>query len=121
MEPISWATLIFAGKVLGSIAGAVAFATGVAKVITWIKTKFTSIDSNVVELKKSMDSHITGLRNDIRDQTTTIASALNEQRQDFRTFYAPTLLLMQNQQAQFQGQFPLPVRAKKPLKGKAKK
>jgi len=117
MDPISWATLMLAGKILGAVTGAVGFAAGVIKVIMWIKNKFTSIDDNVVELKKSMDTHITALRNDVKDQTTAITAALSEQRQDFRTFYAPTLLMMQNQQNQFQ---PVPIRAKKQVKRKSK-
>ena len=87
--------------------------------ITWIKNKFISIENNVVELKKSVDTNIGGLREDIKTQTSAITTALSEQRQDFRTFYAPTLLMMQQQSAQFQASTTLaPVRAKRPVRRK---
>ena len=118
MGPISWATLYLASKILGSVTGILASVFGVFKVINWIKTKFNSIDSNVVELKKSMDTHIGGLREDIKNQTTAITAALSEQRQDFRTFYTPTLLLMQRQASSYEPFETMPVRARKPVKRK---
>jgi hypothetical protein len=112
LDPIS--ITVFASvardiSIISSIAGG---AYGIFKVISWVKGKFVSIDNNVVELKNSMDNHITGLREDIKTQTAILASALSEQRADFRTFYAPTLLLMQQaQQSLYQP--PAPIRAKR--------
>ena len=117
MEPITLTIVFSVLKDASIIASSVAALFGVFKVINWIKTKIANIDSNVVELKTSMDTHIIALRNDVKDQTTAITAALSEQRQDFRTFYAPTLLMMQNQQNQFQ---PVPIRAKKQVKRKSK-
>lgn len=102
MEPISVAALLGGIKIVSSIVSALGLVFGVFKVITWIKNKFTSIEANVVDLKSSME----GVREDIKHQTSTLASALSEQRQDFRTFYAPTLLMMQQMQQ------PAPLRAK---------
>jgi len=116
-ELISLTLILTIFKVLGGVTTLVSLAYGVFKVITWIKNKFTSIDENVVALKTSMDTHITGLREDIKSQTTTIASALSEQRADFRTFYAPTLLMLQQQSAQQL----IPVRAKRPARKPARK
>ena len=115
MEPIiTIATLLFLGKIVGAITALSTALFGVFKVINWIKAKFVSIDDNVVKLKDSMDVHITGLRDDIKEQTKTISNALSEQRQDFRMLYAPTLLMLQQTQ-----QFgPAPVRAKKPVRRK---
>jgi|SRR6185437_3908159 len=109
---ISLATILLILKIAGGIATFSGFIIGVFKVITWIKNKFTSIDNNVVELKNSMDVHITGLREDIKSQTSTIATALSEQRQDFRTFYAPVMMMQQMQQMQ-QPAALMPVRAKR--------
>lgn len=106
MEPISAVFVLGVLKIVGSVASALGFLFGVFKVINWVKAKFVSIDTNVVELKKSMDTNINGLREDIKHQTATLASALSEQRQDFRTYFAPTLLMMQ------QLQQPAPLRAK---------
>jgi hypothetical protein len=106
MEPITAVAILGGLKIAGTGVSALGFIFGVFKVINWVKNKFTSIDANVVELKNSMDTNFNGLREDIKHQTTTLASALSEQRQDFRTFYAPTLLMMQ------QFQQPAPVRAK---------
>jgi len=117
MEPISWATLLFAGKILGSLTGVTTALFGVFKVINWIKAKIANIDSNVVELKTSMDAHIGGLRDDIKQQTTTLATALQEQRADFRTFYAPTIMAMQQRYEPWES---APVRAKKPVKRKSR-
>ena len=89
---------------------------GVYKVINWIKSKLTNIDSNVVALKDSMDTHISGLREDIKLQTSTIATALSEQRQDFRTFYAPSMLMQQMQA--LQAPAAVPVRAKRAVRKK---
>lgn len=115
MEPISAVLILSILKVLGSITSALGVIVGVFKVIGWIKTKLVSIDENVVELKNSINTDINGLREDIKHQTATLASALNEQRQDFRTYFSPTVALMQ------QLQTPAPVRAKprarkKPIK-----
>ncbi len=94
------------------------FAYGVFKVITWVKNKFISINDNVVELKNSMDTHITGLREDIKLQTSTIATALSEQRADFRTFYGPAMMMQFQTQLQ---QNAVPVRAKRAVRKPAKK
>ena len=107
---VTIAALINGIKILSGIVSALGLLYGVFKVINWIKSKLTSIDSNVVELKNSLESHIGGLREDIKTQTTTLASALAEQRQDFRTFYAPTLLYMQQSQNPLQT---APARAKR--------
>jgi len=106
VDPISAVAVLGGIKVASGVVSGLGLIFGVFKVITWIKNKFTSIDANVVELKNSMDTHITGLREDVKAQTATIAAALSEQRQDFRTFYAPTLWAMQ------QTQQPAPARAK---------
>lgn len=95
MEPVSLATVFFIFKVIGTITTACGFLFGVFKLIMWIKNKFVNIDANVTALKSTMETGFTNLSNDIKAQTTTIASELREQRQDFRTFYAPTLLAMQ--------------------------
>ena len=104
------ATLVTLGSSILKIwipAGALLF--GIFRGWLWVKNKFVNIDNNVVELKKSLDTHISGLREDVQDQTKTIAGALSEQRQDFRTFYAPLFML---QQAQAQ-QLAAPARAKR--------
>ena len=124
-DPISLATILFILKIAGGVMTFATFIIGVFKVITWIKNKLTNIDSNVVALKDSIDTHINGLRDDVKVQTSTLGTALSEQRADFRTFYAPSLLMMQQQNAQFQANTPasVPVRAKrtrKPLKRKSK-
>lgn len=116
MEPLSIASITIIAKNFSIILSIVGLLFGVFKVINWIKSKLTNIDSNVIALKESMDGHITGLRDDIKEQTVAITSALSEQRQDFRTFYAPMSLLMQNQQNQYQAAFA----AKKPVKRKTK-
>ena len=112
-DPISLATILLILKIAGGITTFSGFVIGVFKVITWIKNKLSNIDSNVVALKNSMDTHIGGLREDIKLQTSTIATALSEQRADFRTFYAPSLLMMQQQSSQFQAAAAMPVRAKR--------
>lgn len=106
IEAITVASFIGVIKIISGFLSAIGILFGVFKVINWIKSKLTSIDSNVVELKQSMSSHVNGLREDIQEQTKVISSALGEQRQDFRTFYAPTLLMMQ------QAQMTAPVKAK---------
>jgi hypothetical protein len=103
-------------KILGGISTFTGLTFGVFKVITWIKNKFNNIDANVVALKSSMDTHINGLREDIKTQTTTLANALSEQRADFRTFYAPTLLLLQQHQQALA--LPTPARAKRVVRKK---
>ncbi len=115
-ELISLSLLLTVFKIVGGVGTCTGFIFGVFKVISWIKAKFISIDQNVVDMKNSMDSHITGLREEIKNQTTTLAGELREQRQDFRTFYAPTLLhMLQNNKAQETA--PVPVRARKqPIK-----
>lgn len=124
-DPISLATILLILKIAGGITTFSGSIIGVFKVITWIKNKLTNIDSNVVALKDSIDTHINGLREDVKSQTSTIATALSEQRADFRTFYAPSLLMMQNLQNAQSAQLPAvsPVRAKrtvKPAKRKSK-
>lgn len=100
-------------KIIGSILTGCSLLFGVFKVINWIKTKFINIDANVTQLKDSMDKNLSGLRQDIKEQTKSITDALSEQRQDFRTFYAPTLLHMQSQ---FSTPPVIPARAKKVIK-----
>lgn len=109
---ISLALIYTIIKVVGGASTFFGLLFGVFKVISWIKTKFTSIDNNVVELKNSMDTHITGLRDEIKHQTQALTSELKEQRQDFRTFYAPTLLQMMATKTPE----PLPIRAKRTRK-----
>ena len=116
MEPLSIASITIIAKNFSIIVSVLGLLFGVFKVINWVKSKLTNIDANVIALKNSMDTHITGLRDDIKDQTAAITSALSEQRQDFRTFYAPMSLLMQNQQNQYQAI----VAAKKPIKRKSR-
>ncbi len=119
---ITVASLLDAAKLVSAGTAVIGLIAGVFKVITWIKSKLTSIENNVVDLKKSVDTNIGGLREDIKTQTTAITTALSEQRQDFRTFYAPTLLLMQQQSANFQANTTLaPARAKQPIRRKAPK
>ncbi len=115
MEPISAVAILGGLKIAGTGVSALGFVFGVFKVINWIKGKFVSIDNNVVALKQSMDASIGGLREDIKHQTSTLAAALSEQRQDFRTFYAPTLLMMQQMQQ------PAPLRAKPRRRAATKK
>ena len=111
---ISLTLLLTILKITGGLATLCTLMFGVFRVINWIKTKLTNIDATVLELKDSMDTHISGLREDIKLQTSTLAIALQEQRADFRTFCAPSLLMM-NQQLH-----PLlaatPVRAKRAAK-----
>jgi len=75
------------------IAGIVAFlfsgTLGVFRVINWVKGKFISINNNVIALNNTMAESLTGLREDIKHQTTTLSNELREQRADFRTFYGP--------------------------------
>src|ERR1039457_6322543 len=97
-EAIAISTVASTLKITSGILSVMGVVFGVFKVINWLKTTFTRIDNNVVELKNSMDTHILGLREDIKVQTSTIASALSEQRADFRTFYAPTMLMQLQQQ-----------------------
>src|SRR5208337_2874710 len=106
---ITITALVNGVKILSGIVSALGLIFGVFKLITWIKNKFISIDNNVVELKKSMDTHIGGLRDDIKNQTTVLSTALAEQRSDFRTFYGPSLLYNMQQQTQQA----VPVRAKR--------
>lgn len=114
IEALTVSNIINTTKITSGIIGSITFLFGVFKMINWIKTKLTNIDENVIKLKDSMDSHITGLRQDIKEQTHIISNALTEQRNDFRTFYAPTLLMMQQQQAQTA----VPVRAKRTVRKK---
>ena len=113
-ELVSLTLILTILKITGGLATLCTLMFGVFKIVRWIKHKFTSIDANVIQLKKSMDDHIGGLREDIKIQTATLATALQEQRADFRTFCAPSLLMM-NQQLH-----PLlaatPVRAKRAAK-----
>ena len=118
MEPVTMMLLTNWLLNLAKGASVLGLFFGVFRVIGWIKTKFSSIDSNVIELKKSLDSNIGGLREDLKHQTTTLAAALSEQRADFRTFCAPSLLVAQHLATT---QIPLaaPVRAKRSVRRKA--
>lgn len=107
MEPISLATLLVILKIVGGLMTFFTVTFGVFKVITWVKSKFINIDANVTALKSTMETGFKNLSDDIKSQTTTIATELREQRQDFRTFYAPILLQQAVQQA------PIPVKAKR--------
>ena len=120
-DPISLATILLVLKIASGVLTFSGFVIGVFKVITWIKNKLTNIDSNVVALKDSMDAHIGGLRVDIKGQTATLATALSEQRSDFRTFYAPSLLMMQQHNSQLQQPAAVPTRAKKSPRKPAKR
>jgi hypothetical protein len=84
-------------KIVSGIMSCVGLFYGVFKVINWLKSTLIRLDTNVLELKKSMDDHIGGLREDIKVQTATLAAALQEQRADFRTFCAPSLSMMNQQ------------------------
>ena len=121
IEAITVGTLLDFAKIIGAISFLGSVSIGVFKVINWIKTKLSSIDMNVVELKNSMDANVAGLREEIKSQTHTIASALSEQRQDFRTFFAPSLLMAQQHYVMPHAAVPLkakPVRVRKPAKTK---
>jgi hypothetical protein len=117
IEAITISGVVNAAKIISAILSILGLFYGVFKVINWVKTKLSSIDSNVVSLKTSIDSLIGGLRDDVKDQTQSLTNELREQRQDFRTFYSPILLMMQQQQ-QLQ---PAPVRAKRPPQKRVKK
>ena len=108
---ISVTTLLNWAKITSAVVTAFSLLFGVFKVINWIKGKFVSINENVVELKTMMTENMTGLREDIKNQTTTLASELREQRQDFRTFYAP--YIVQSMQASMPQQQPLLAKAKR--------
>jgi hypothetical protein len=83
---------------------------GVFRVINWIKTKFINIDANVTALKNTMETGFNNLSEDIKSQTTSMVSELKEQRQDFRTFYAPILMMQQQSSQQMAA---TPARAKR--------
>lgn len=120
LDPASLAIGYIYLKFGTTVASALGLMYGAFKVINWIKTKFININDNVLNLKNSLDTNFAGLREDVKEQTTVIASALSEQRQDFRTFYAPTLLMLQQSQAQ-QTLKAAPVRAKRATRKPAKK
>jgi hypothetical protein len=111
MEAITVASFVGVVKVISGFLSAIGILFGVFKVINWIKSKLTSIDSNVVELKQSMSAHVNGLRDDIQEQTKVISHALGEQRADMRSFYLPFL------QTQL---ISAPVKAKPQIKRKKK-
>jgi hypothetical protein len=118
IDPVTMATLVTLGSEILKIwipAGALLF--GIFRGWLWVKNKFVNIDANVIEMKKSLDTHFDALRSDVQDQTKTIAGALSEQRQDFRTFYAPMFLMQQSQVQQAAA----PVRAKKAPRKPARK
>ena len=112
---ISLTLILTICKILGGVSFISGAIIGVYKVINWVKTKLSSIDLNVVELKQSMDTHITGLRDDVKAQTNALTTELREQRSDFRTFYAPSLLQMMSANQPV----PVPVRAKQTVNKKA--
>lgn len=121
MEPvITLSSLMTLGKVVGTVMTLIGIPVGVMKIINWVKTKFINIDANVTALKSTMEVGFDKLNENIQNQTTTIATELKEQRADFRTFYAPTLLMMQ-QAASIPQQSPAPVRAKRSPRKKIKK
>ena len=120
MEPFSAVFILGVLKIVGSVASVLGVLFGVFKVISWVKGKFVSIDENVVSLKQAIDTNLTALRNDIKEQTHVISTALSEQRQDLRTFVVPLIMSNQFQQTQLQP-IPVPARAKprarnKPIK-----
>jgi hypothetical protein len=129
VDPISLSTVIFVCKAIGTVFTLCGAAFGAFSVINWIKSKLTNIDTNLIELKHTFNTAIQGLRDDTKSQTITIASALGEQRSDFRTFYGPTLLMLQRQAPQDPRPFadvpvevPALARAKKtPVKRNTKK
>lgn len=94
LETVSLTAILNYAKLIGEISSAIAFIFGVFGVINWIKNKFININDNVIGLKNSMDTHMNGLRDDIKDQTRIISTALQEQRSDFRAFYNPNLYNM---------------------------
>jgi hypothetical protein len=106
---VSLATLLLILKFIGGVVSALTLLFGVFKVINWVKNKFINIDANVTALKDSMETGLNKLSDDIKSQTHTIATELKEQRQDFRTFYAPILMMQQMQQSMNAA----PVRAKR--------
>ena len=95
MDAISLTTLIFIGKVLGLAGSFVAGLFGVFKVLAWIKNKFINIESNIVDMRSDLKQGLDGIKEGIIHQTQSLTSELKEQRQDFRTFYATPMLLMQ--------------------------
>jgi len=103
-------------KIIGIILTACSFLFGVFKVINWIKAKFVNIDSNVKDLKDTINVSMTGLRDDVKEQTTVLVKELQEQRADFRAFIGPALFQMQ-QNALLNSQI-VPVRAKKNIRKK---
>lgn len=117
VESLTVAGLIDILKVITTIAGSLALLFGVFKMINWVKNKFININNNVIALEQSLTTNMQGLREDIKDQTHTLATELREQRQDFRTFYGPYIMHM-NMQQQLQ---PATARAKKRTPAKAKK
>jgi hypothetical protein len=118
MEPtITLASLYTISKIIGSITTLFGIGYGVFKVISWVKSKFVNIDANVTALKNTMETGFNKLSEDIKSQTTIIASELKEQRQDFRTFYAPILMMQQMQQ---NPQVTAPARAKRSPRNKKK-
>lgn len=121
MEPvITLSALMTLGKVVGTVMTLIGIPIGAMKIINWVKTKFINIDANVTALKATMEVGFDKLNENIQNQTTTIATELKEQRADFRTFYAPTLLMMQ-QAAAITAPSPTPVRAKRSPRRKIKK
>ena len=116
MEPvISVSALMLIGKIIGTITASTTTLFGVFKVYNWIKGKFVSIDSNVTALKSTMEEGFKNLSEDLKQQTTSVVGELKEQRADFRTFYAPTLLMMQQAASTIRTQ-PVPVKAKRSRK-----
>jgi hypothetical protein len=119
-DPASLATGYLYLKYGTTIVSFLGIVFGVFRVISWVKNKFIAINDNVLDLKTSLETNFTGLRDDVKEQTKVIASALSEQRQDFRTFYAPTLLMLQQSQVQ-QNLQPSPARAKRATRKPAKR
>lgn len=117
---ISLATIYLIGKIIGTVTTVSGLIIGAFKMFSWVKTKFVNIDANVTALKSTMEVGFQNLSQDIKNQTTTIASELKEQRADFRTFYAPTLLMMQQATASIQPAA-APIRAKRSAKKIRKK
>lgn len=107
-------------KIIGAITTVSGVIIGAFKMFSWVKNKFVNIDATVTDMKSTMEIGFKNLSDDIKQQTTTIAAELKEQRADFRTFYAPTLLMMQQTAAITQPQ-PPPIRAKRSVKRIRKK
>ena len=121
MEPVvSLSTIWLISKVIGAVTTISGLIIGVFKMINWVRNKFINIDANVTALKATMETGFKNLNDGLTHQTDSVVGELKEQRADFRTFYAPSLLMMQQAAATITPQI-APVRAKRSAKKIARK